>query len=158
MALNAVNTAGGVPLMWDKRIEKTDSVVGSFSVSCCWKGITDGFEWACSGIYGPNSDGLRSSLWGELVDVRQHWSVPWCAIGDFNVVCFPSERLGCNSFSLAMMEFSDLIDQLNLVDLPLVGGTFGLGRAFFGCYPENASSSYFESLSYLGGSRGYDEG
>jgi hypothetical protein len=71
VALNAVNTVGGVPLMWDKRmLEKTDSVVGSFSVSCCWKGITDGFEWACSGIYGPNSDGLRSSLWGELVDVR----------------------------------------------------------------------------------------
>ncbi len=67
---------------------------------------------------------LRSILWGELVDVRQHWNVPWCAIGDFNVVHFPSKRLGCMSFSPAMMEFSDWIDQLNLVDLPLVGGTY----------------------------------
>jgi hypothetical protein len=30
--------------MWDKRmLELIDSVVGTFSVSCCWKGITDEF-------------------------------------------------------------------------------------------------------------------
>ena len=68
VALDAVNTAGGVLLMWDKRmLEMTDSVVDTFSVSCCWKGITDGFVWACTGIYGPNADNLRASLWGELV-------------------------------------------------------------------------------------------
>ena len=105
--------------MWDKwMLEKVDTLIGTFSVSCCWKSLSDGFEWACSRIYGPNLDGLRSVLWGELVDVRQHWNVPWCAIGDFNVVRFPSKRLGCMSFSPAMMEFSDWIDQLNLVDLP----------------------------------------
>ena len=32
--------------------------------------------------------------------------------------------MGCMSFSPVMMEFSDWIDQLNLVDLPLVGGTY----------------------------------
>ena len=37
---------------------------------------------------------------------------------------FPSERLGCTSRSSAMMEFSDWIDHQNLVDLPLVGGSF----------------------------------
>ena len=56
--------------------------------------------------------------------MRQRWNVPWCAIGDFNVVRFPSERLGCNGFSPAMMEFSDWIDHHNLVDLPLVEGSF----------------------------------
>uniref|UniRef100_A0A2N9EBT0 Reverse transcriptase domain-containing protein n=1 Tax=Fagus sylvatica TaxID=28930 RepID=A0A2N9EBT0_FAGSY len=170
MALNAVNTAGGVLLMWDKRmLDMMDSVVGSFFVSCYWKGIIEGFVWACSGIYGPHSDGVRVSLWGELVDVRQQWNVPWCAIGDFNVVRFPSERLGCNNFSPAMMEFSDWIDQLNLMDLPLVGGTFTwcngatlpsmsrIDRALvssdweehFLDYLENASSSYFGSLSCM---------
>jgi hypothetical protein len=125
VALNAVNTAGGVLLMWDKRmLELIDSVVGTFSVSCCWKGITDRFVWACSRIYGPNADNLRAGLWGELADVRLHWNVPWCAIGDFNVVRYPSEHLGCDSFSPAMMEFSDWIDHHNLVDLPLVGGTY----------------------------------
>ena len=67
VALDVVNTAGGVLLMWDKRmLEMTDSVVDTFSVSCCWKGITDGFVWACTSIYGPNADNLRTSLWGNL--------------------------------------------------------------------------------------------
>uniref|UniRef100_A0A2N9H9T4 Reverse transcriptase domain-containing protein n=1 Tax=Fagus sylvatica TaxID=28930 RepID=A0A2N9H9T4_FAGSY len=103
VALNAVNTARGVLLMWDKRmLEKVDSLIGTFSVSYCWKSLSDGFEWVSSGIYGPNFDGLRSVLWGELVDVRQRWNVS-CPV---------------------MIEFSDWIDQLNLVDLPLVGGTY----------------------------------
>jgi hypothetical protein len=82
VALNAVNTVGGVLLMWDKRVlEKVDSVVGTFSVSCSWKSLSNGFEWACSGIYGPNLEGLRAELWGELVDIRQRWNVSWCALG-----------------------------------------------------------------------------
>ena len=77
VALDVVNTAGGVLLMWDKRmLEMRDSVVGTFFVSCCWKGITDGLVWACIGIYGPNADNLRASLWRELTDVRQCWNVP----------------------------------------------------------------------------------
>ena len=33
--LNAVNTAGGVLLLWDKRVvDRVDSKVGMFSVSC----------------------------------------------------------------------------------------------------------------------------
>ena len=89
VALNANHTAGGILLMWDKQmLEKIDSMVGTFSVSCLWKGLFNGFEWVYSGNYGLHSDSLRSALWGELVYVRHRWNVPWCAIGDFNVVLF----------------------------------------------------------------------
>ncbi len=51
-APNAVNTVGGILLLWDKRVlEMTDSRVGSFLVSCCWKGLLDGFEWVGSGVW-----------------------------------------------------------------------------------------------------------
>ena len=43
--LPTLGTAGGVLLLWDKRVlEKLDSVVCQFSVSCLWKGVSDGFE------------------------------------------------------------------------------------------------------------------
>ena len=45
----------------------------------------------------------------------------WCLVGDFNIIRYPSERLGCESFSLAMFAFSDLIENNSLVDLPLGG-------------------------------------
>ena len=45
-ALDAIHTAGGVILMWDKRVvERVDSVVGSFSISVVLKDVLDGFEW-----------------------------------------------------------------------------------------------------------------
>ena len=44
--------------------------------------------------------------------------------GDFNVVRFPSERLGSNSFTTAMREFFNFISEQGLIDLPLQGGSF----------------------------------
>jgi exonuclease III len=123
--LNAVHTAGGILLLWDKRVlELIDSKVGTFSVSCRWKGISDGFEWVGMGVYGPNREELRADFWDELMGVRQHWPYPWCVFGDFNVVRFPSERRGCNRVSSAMVAFFDFIKGLNLVDLPLNGGRY----------------------------------
>ena len=61
--LPALGTAGGVLLLWDKRVlEKLDSVVCQFSVSCLWKGVSDGFEWVGTGLYGPTNDGIRNEL------------------------------------------------------------------------------------------------
>ncbi len=69
--LNAVNIAGGILLLWDKRVlERTDSKVGAFFVSCCWKSIIDGFEWVGTSLYGPSRNELRSELWEELQGVR----------------------------------------------------------------------------------------
>uniref|UniRef100_A0A2N9I5R6 Reverse transcriptase domain-containing protein n=1 Tax=Fagus sylvatica TaxID=28930 RepID=A0A2N9I5R6_FAGSY len=123
--LNADNTAGGVLLLWDKRVvERIDSIVGRFSVSCHWKSLVDGFEWVGTGVYGPNRDDSRSELWAELSEIRHQWSQPWCIFGDFNVVRFPSERRGCVRVTPAMVEFSDFIEGSNLIDLPLNGGLY----------------------------------
>uniref|UniRef100_A0A2N9J2H5 Reverse transcriptase domain-containing protein n=1 Tax=Fagus sylvatica TaxID=28930 RepID=A0A2N9J2H5_FAGSY len=93
--LNVVHTAGGILLLWDKRVlNLIDSKVGTFSMSCHWKGISDGFEWVGTGV-------------------------------------FPSERRGCHSVSSAMVAFSDFIEDLNSVDLPLHGGEYTWCNGFF---------------------------
>ena len=92
VALDADQTAGGVLIIWDRRVlEKLEVMVGSFSVSVQWKGVEDGFIWACSVVYGPNDNNLRGDLWDELVGIQQYWNVPWCCFGDFSIVRFPSE-------------------------------------------------------------------
>ena len=118
-------TAGGVLLLWDRRVlEKVDNVVCQFSMYCLWKGVSDGFKWVGIGLYGPTNDGIRKDLRTELSSVRLKWDLPWCVFGDFNVVRFPSERLGCTRLSSHMMDFSDFVEESNLVDLPLGGGPY----------------------------------
>ena len=86
--------------MWDRRVlEKMEDMVGLYSISIRWQGVVDGFEWACSRVYGLNVDSLRGFLWDELIGVRVAWDVPWCCLGDFKVIRFPSEKLGGRCFS-----------------------------------------------------------
>ena len=123
--LDAVQTSGGVLLLWDKRVvEKIDVSVGQFSVSVLLRGVLDGFEWVCTGIYGPNADIHRAALWEELSRVRTRWNKAWLLFGDFNVVRYPCEGLGYDYFSPAMFAFSDFIERNFLVDLPLQGASF----------------------------------
>uniref|UniRef100_A0A2N9I593 Reverse transcriptase domain-containing protein n=1 Tax=Fagus sylvatica TaxID=28930 RepID=A0A2N9I593_FAGSY len=61
--LPAIGSAGGVLMIWDTRVlEKLNSMVKTFSVSCHWKGVADGLEWVGSGLY----DFIDSS---QLIDL-----------------------------------------------------------------------------------------
>ena len=125
MFLGSVGASGGILLMWDRRVvEKIDEAVGDFSVSCRFRGVIDQFDWAFSGVYGPQSDRERSLMWDELSGLASWWGTPWCVGGDFNVVRFPTERLGGEALTPAMLDFSDFISTFGLVDIPLEGGSF----------------------------------
>ena len=109
-------------LVWDKRVfEKVDCAVGRFSVNVLFKGAVDDFVWACSGVYGPNEDSQRGALWEELSRMHSRWNTAWCVFGDFNIIRYPSERLGCETLSPAMFAFSDFIEGLHLLDLEIRG-------------------------------------
>ena len=115
--------SGGIVILWDKRVvEKLDSVSGEFTLSCKFRNVGDNLEWAFSGVYGPNSNSARGILWDELAGISNWWSLPWCIGGDFNVVRYPNERLKGGSLTSAMWAFTDFINELGLIDLPLIGG------------------------------------
>ena len=115
--------------MWNKRaLEKMEAMFGTFSISVKWQGLVDGFIWACSGFYGPNDNNERGHMWDELVSIQQYWRILWCCFRDFNIVQFPSERLGATRITPAMEGFFEFIEDLNLVDLPLEGGSYTWSR------------------------------
>ena len=125
MFLRSNDASGGILLMWDRRaVEKLEDAVRYFSVSCKFKNVEDQNVWMFIGVYGPNIDRDRSLMWDELVGVCCWWDVPRCLGGDFNVVRFPLERVGSESFSPTMYDFSDFIFVNGLVDIPMLGGNF----------------------------------
>jgi hypothetical protein len=110
--------------MWDDRVvERVEEAVGTFSISCKFRNVSSGFEWAFSGVYGPNRNAERRLFWEELSGICSWWDVPWCVGGDFNTVRFPSERVGSDQTSPAMRDFSDFISSLGLLDIPMEGGS-----------------------------------
>ena len=56
--------------------------------------------------------------------MRARWPMVLCLVRDFNIIRYPSEILGCESFSPTMFAFSDFIESNSLVDLPLEGASF----------------------------------
>ena len=123
--LGSLGASGGILVMWDSRVvENLEEAVGHYSVSCRFKNVGDNFEWAFTSVYGPNVDRERRLLWEELSGLHSWWNVPWCVLGDFNVVCFPTERLGTINFTQAMHDFLDFISVHGLLDIPMAGGRY----------------------------------
>ena len=52
------------------------------------------------------------------------WPMARCLVGDFNIIRYPSERLGYELFSPAMFAYLDFTESNSLVDLLLEGASF----------------------------------
>lgn len=107
-AVNAKGSAGDILLLWDDRfISVSDSRIGEFSVSVIVEDLARNHKWMATSVYGPSNNQRREDLYNELNDIRGRWNGAWCAGGDWNVIRFPSERLGENLITLDMKRFSD---------------------------------------------------
>ncbi|RVX18962.1 putative ribonuclease H protein [Vitis vinifera] len=81
-ALNAMGSAGGVLICWDKRsLEILDWEEGQFSISCRFRNVGDGVVWVFTGVYGPFSREERECLWEENGAIRGLWEERWEVLG-----------------------------------------------------------------------------
>jgi hypothetical protein len=70
----------------------------------------------------------KRRLWNNITMSNEGFgSGKWCVMGDFNAVLHPEERRGANvelSSSREMRGFRSFLDEVGLVDLPLLGRRF----------------------------------
>ena len=117
--------SGGILLLWDNRsLQKIDEALGLYTASCKFRSVSSGFEWAFTGVYGPHDLPARRILWDEMSGVVSWWDVPWIVGGDFNIVRYPSERVGAEHITNPMQDFTDFIFSNGLMDIPMVGGQY----------------------------------
>ncbi|RVW31016.1 LINE-1 retrotransposable element ORF2 protein [Vitis vinifera] len=145
VALDALGSAGGILVCWDKRsLEVMETEVGKFSVSCRIRNVEDGMTWIFTGVYGPFSKEDKDYLWEELGAIRGLWEDPWCLGGDFNVILSQRERSRQGRLSGAMRRFAQTVDELELIDLPMQGAQ---------CRMHRPTSDHFPILLMGGGIR-----
>lgn len=97
---------------------------GEFSVSCCFKNCEGGFCWSFTQVYRPTLKFDREGFWSELETIKGMWSDPWCVASDFNMIRFPLKHNRGGKLPSTMKRFSEVIEDLELRDLPLQGGLF----------------------------------
>ncbi|XP_047326479.1 uncharacterized protein LOC124930161 [Impatiens glandulifera] len=128
-ALDSIGASGGILISWnDDEFEKMDVDIGKFSISVQLRNRGDNFRWVLSAVYGPVSHDLKAEFFNELSKVFSLWNLPIIFAGDMNQVRDPSERKGARRLTSQMSEFSNKIEDLELVDLPLKGGRFTFKR------------------------------
>ena len=124
-SVDSRGTAGGIVVFWDNRaLELIDLEKGVFSISCHFKNCEDGFIWIFTGVYGPTMRRDRECFWDELGAIKGLWNGPWCVARDFNAILSPDECSRGGSLNSDMKRFSEVIEDLELKDLPLLWGPF----------------------------------
>ncbi|GMI83892.1 hypothetical protein HRI_002058500 [Hibiscus trionum] len=85
-------------------------------------------EFYLSVIYASNSREERRKLWRDLVCFKGCVDgLPWVLVGDFNVTLYPKESSyfsGSQGISGAMKDFSDCLEDLDVLDHPFQGPMF----------------------------------
>ncbi|KAG5630999.1 hypothetical protein H5410_002716 [Solanum commersonii] len=85
------------------------------------KGKCQDFNWHLTGVYAPNDREEREETWWEIGPARGLITGPWVLCGDFNTVKHPSEKKNCHKINKGMTDFSDFVEDVELVDIELSG-------------------------------------
>ncbi|RVW47336.1 hypothetical protein CK203_090338 [Vitis vinifera] len=99
------------------------SGMGGFEFKGC--GGQGGGGGAFSGVYGPFVKVEKEEFLSELGAIKGLWNEPWCVDDDFNMIRFPTEWSRGGRLSPSMRRFTEVIEELELRDLPLQGGGGG---------------------------------
>lgn len=106
-----------------------------FTISFFWNrflgvyGVWVKSNMVCSivNIYSSSDLTVKKVMWHDIIISKKGFGgLVWCLVGDFNVVRCASERRGVTNSSQEQehIEFNKFIDELNVIDLLVLGKRF----------------------------------
>ncbi|XP_028081433.1 uncharacterized protein LOC114282869 [Camellia sinensis] len=124
MAVDSTGAAGGLLCVWNPEVFQIKDCCCNKSFILLSGTLYHSFQCVVVNVYGPNDAIKRKEVWDILLNMKSVFPNPWCVGGDFNEIRRISERKGCSRMDRGMREFNAMIDQLELVDLPMFGRNF----------------------------------
>lgn len=80
--------------------------------------------WFFTSVYTSPTYTIRLDLWHHLTSLRDTIKAPWMLVGDFNEITLPSELKGGNFDHNRAVNFLNMIDSCNFLDVTTIGGLF----------------------------------
>lgn len=117
---------GRIWVGWDPSVWKVVVISSSAQqITCSVQHNETMATFVVSFIYAFNTSVDRRPLWLELLSVKDNiGEMAWSILGDFNVCLGPHESSNAINWTSCMLEFQDLISQLEMTDLSFVGPLF----------------------------------
>ncbi|XP_027335416.1 uncharacterized protein LOC113849603 [Abrus precatorius] len=127
-ALPSIGRSGGMVSLWDTSKGKIlFSFFGTGFLGVCLQVLTIGNLCVVVNVYALCRLSEKRKLWDDLLMTRKGFGkFMWCILGDFNAVRQVKESKGCqtNHGVSEMDGLNSFIQEMELVDLPLVGKKF----------------------------------
>lgn len=108
----------------DFQISKFVLAPDLFSLTGLIQDRTDGSSWTITAVYGPNDDGKKIQFMQELRQIKQVVQAEWLIAGDFNLISRVPDKSNDNVDLRMMGRFRVVLDDLELIDLPIWGRRF----------------------------------
>ncbi|KAM0868748.1 hypothetical protein ACQ4PT_041095 [Festuca glaucescens] len=127
LCLPAVGTRGGVLIACTedfKIIPEPATAAARYSVTGTIIHCEDNSSWAISGVYGPKEEELKVEFMQEPRWIRPLVQDKWMIVGDFNLICRAEDKSNVNINLRLMGQFRALIQDLEVIDYPLIGRRF----------------------------------
>ncbi|OAY70197.1 hypothetical protein ACMD2_24755 [Ananas comosus] len=123
--LNDVGASGGIVTCWNSRdFSCTEVVVGKYSLTVRLEHFANKCSFFLTNVYGPPAWEGKTDLCNELSALKSVCNGRWILCGDFNLTKDQNERRGRSWSTRLTTMFTDLLNSLELIDIPLGNKSF----------------------------------
>ncbi|XP_028053162.1 uncharacterized protein LOC114257580 [Camellia sinensis] len=124
LAMDVERRAGGLLCIWNTEVFQFDACCGIRHFILLSGKLFFSFNCVIVNVYSSLEVVKRKELWVSLTRLKSLFLGPWCMGGDFNEIRNIAERIGCSRKDRGMRDLNDLVEQLKLIDLPMLGKKF----------------------------------
>ncbi|XP_055814708.1 uncharacterized protein LOC129884436 [Solanum dulcamara] len=115
------NPNGKIWIFWTKDVSCTILENEEQLITCDINHVMSPNQFITTFVYAKCKDHLRRPLWDSMLQ-QSTTSLPWCTVGDFNVITDPEEKLGGVMYNMRKsLEFISIIEASGLQDLGFTG-------------------------------------
>jgi exonuclease III len=118
--LDADGSRGGVLTAWDAQLLSLVSTShNSYNLTTRLASTTSDIDFSVTNVYAPSDHNLTSAFATEMLSLAAAVTGPWLVIGDFNLICYPSDKNNSNFDRSLATAFNSLIRDSSWMKLPL---------------------------------------
>ncbi|XP_026447571.1 uncharacterized protein LOC113348083 [Papaver somniferum] len=117
--------SGGIALLWQDNVDLFVLSKSQDLFHCNIGSILNISNWNIMCVYGPPYHPHKYAFWSRTSTLIAFIDVPWCMIGDLNVLMHSSEKHGGSpDTDISCNEFRNFLRDRDVIDLGFVGPAF----------------------------------